>query len=91
MQIIRDFHAFFYEDSKHNLWVVTTKGILVKPEKEKNLQDTKFPSMDITGIGKVKTELLWIGTRKQGVYNAIVSSNLTFEKKGLKKSDYSNR
>ena len=78
------FPRIFYEDSKHNLWVVTTKGILVKPEKEKNLQDTKFPSMDITGIGEGKDGTLWIGTRKQGVYNAIVSSNLTFEKKGLK-------
>lgn len=57
---------------------------MVKPEKEKNLQDTKFPSMDITGIGEGKDGTLWIGTRKQGVYNAIVSSNLTFEKKGLK-------
>ena len=78
------FPRIFYEDSKHNLWVVTTKGILVKPEKEKNLQDTKFPSMDITGIGEGKDGTLWIGTRKQGIYNAIVSSNLTFEKKGLK-------
>ena len=57
---------------------------MVKPEKEKNLQDTKFPSMDITGIGEGKDGTLWIGTRKQGVYNDIVSSNLTFEKKGLK-------
>lgn len=40
--------------------------------------------MDITGIGEGKDGTLWIGTRKQGVYNAIVSSNLTFEKKGLK-------
>ena len=64
------FPRLFYTDSNHNLWVGTTKGILVKPAKEKILQDTKFPFVDIIGIREGKDGSLWISTRKQGVYNA---------------------
>lgn len=78
------FPRFFYEDSKHNLWVVTTKKILVKPADEKQLQDTNFPLMDITGIKEGKDGTLWISTRKQGVYNVIVSPGLTFEEKKIR-------
>ena len=78
------FPRIFYEDSKHHLWVVTTKGILIKPVGEKILLDTKFPLTDITGISEGKDGTLWISTRKQGVYNATFSSNLTFDKKGLR-------
>lgn len=56
MQIIRDF-SIFYEDSKHNLWVVTTKGILVKPEKRKIFEY----KISVNGYnwdwGRKKTEL----------------------------------
>ena len=71
-------------DSNHNLWVGTTKGILVKPAKEKILQDTKFPFVDIIGIREGKDGSLWISTRKQGVYNAKISSDLTLEEKNLR-------
>ena len=63
----------------------TTKGILVKPAKEKILQDTKFPFVDIIGIREGKDGSLWISTRKQGVYNAKISSDLTLEEKNLRK------
>lgn len=62
----------------------TTKGILVKPAKEKILQDTKFPFVDIIGIREGKDGSLWISTRKQGVYNAKISSDLTLEEKNLR-------
>lgn len=78
------FPRLFYEDSKQNLWVVTTKGLLVRSAKENKLQDTKFPLTDITGIGEGKDGVLWISTRKQGIYKAVISSSLTFEKKNLK-------
>lgn len=78
------FPRLFYVDSKQNLWVVTTRGILVKPAKEKILHDTKFPLADITGIEEGKDGSLWISTRKQGVYNAVASSNLSFNKESLK-------
>lgn len=75
------FPRLFYTDSNHNLWVGTTKGILVKPAKEKILQDTKFPFVDIIGIREGKDGSLWISTRKQGVYNAKISSDLTLEER----------
>ena len=78
------FPRLFYTDSNHNLWVGTTKGILVKPAKEKILQDTKFPFVDIIGIREGKDGSLWISTRKQGVYNAKISSDLTLEEKNLR-------
>lgn len=78
------FPRLFYVDSKQNLWVVTTRGILVKPAKEKILHDTKFPLADITGIEEGKDGSLWISTRKQGVYNAVASSDLSFNKESLK-------
>ena len=62
----------------------TTKGILVKPANEKILQDAKFPFVDIIGIGEGKDGSLWISTRKQGVYNAKISSDLTLEEKNLR-------
>ncbi|MEO4823409.1 ATP-binding protein, partial [Bacteroides thetaiotaomicron] len=61
-----------------------TKGILVKPANEKILQDAKFPFVDIIGIGEGKDGSLWISTRKQGVYNAKISSDLTLEEKNLR-------
>lgn len=78
------FPRLFYTDSNHNLWVGTTKGILVKPANEKILQDAKFPFVDIIGIGEGKDGSLWISTRKQGVYNAKISSDLTLEEKNLR-------
>ena len=78
------FPRLFYADSNHNLWVGTTKGILVKPANEKILQDAKFPFVDIIGIGEGKDGSLWISTRKQGVYNAKISSDLTLEEKNLR-------
>lgn len=60
------------------------KGILVKPANEKILQDAKFPFVDIIGIGEGKDGSLWISTRKQGVYNAKISSDLTLEEKNLR-------
>ena len=42
-------------------------------QKEKILQDTKFPFVDIIGIREGKDGSLWISTRKQGVYNAKIS------------------
>lgn len=78
------FPRFFYEDSKHNLWIVTTTGILVKPASGTRPQKTLFPSMDITGIGEGKDGTLWISTRNQGIYNAVVSPDLTFAKNGLR-------
>ena len=45
-----------------------------KPADEKQLQDTNFPLMDITGIKEGKDGTLWISTRKQGVYNVILNS-----------------
>ncbi len=40
--------------------------------------------MDITGIKEGKDGTLWISTRKQGVYNVIVSPGLTFEEKKIR-------
>lgn len=57
---------------------------MVKPAKEKILQDTKFPFVDIIGIREGKDGSLWISTRKQGVYNAKISSDLTLEEKNLR-------
>lgn len=84
MWIKTGFPRLFYADSNHNLWVGTTKGILVKPANEKILQDAKFPFVDIIGIGEGKDGSLWISTRKQGVYNAKISSDLTLEEKNLR-------
>ena len=57
---------------------------MVKPANEKILQDAKFPFVDIIGIGEGKDGSLWISTRKQGVYNAKISSDLTLEEKNLR-------
>ena len=64
MWIIPGFPRLFYTDSNHNLWVGTTKGILVKPANEKILQDAKFPFVDIIGIGEGKDGSLWISTQE---------------------------
>ena len=40
--------------------------------------------VDIIGIGEGKDGSLWISTRKQGVYNAKISSDLTLEEKNLR-------
>lgn len=79
------FPRMFYEDTKHNLWIITTKGILVRSAESQKLYDTQFPFTDITGIAEGKDGTLWIATGKQGVYNARLSSDLIFEKSKLKK------
>lgn len=77
----------FYEDSKRNFWIITTAGILVKPVGKKDIQDTHIVLKDITGIGEGKDTTLWISTKKQGVYTAVIPPQLKFEKL-LKESDF---
>lgn len=74
----------FYEDSKRNFWIITTAGILVKPVGKKDIQDTHIVLKDITGIGEGKDTTLWISTKKQGVYTAVIPPQLKFEKSSLK-------
>lgn len=74
----------FYEDSKRNFWIITTAGILVKPVGKKDIQDTHIVLKDITGIGEGKDNTLWISTKKQGVYTAVIPPQLKFEKSSLK-------
>ncbi|KAA6339569.1 hypothetical protein EZS27_012510, partial [termite gut metagenome] len=59
----------FFEDSKNNIWIVTTTGVLIQPYPKKDVErmNISFASL-ITGITEDQHGNIWISTRNSGIY-----------------------
>lgn len=78
---------FFYEDKKHNIWIVTSLGLLVKPYNEHDIRTTGFLQREITGLTEDTAGNIWISTRKDGVLCLTVSDDFKIEQKDIIKLD----
>ncbi len=76
---------FFYEDKKHNIWIITSLGLLVKPYEEKDIQTTGFLQREITGLTEDNSGRIWISTRKDGVFCMTVSEGFKIKEKDIVK------
>ncbi len=79
---------FFYEDKKHNIWIVTSLGLFVKPADSYNvLKETGFLQREITGLTEDNSGHIWISTRRNGVFCLTVSENFQIRKESVVKFD----
>lgn len=69
----------FFEDGNQNVWIVTTTGLLVKPQKEDAIRDTHFHISGITDITEDKEGKLWISTKNAGIYKVLISQDFEIE------------
>lgn len=74
----------FFEDSKHNLWILTTTKLLVKPAGQYKIKDTGFKLREMTGIAEGKDDTIWISCRKGGVYQISVKTDLMIRKEDFR-------
>ena len=58
----------FFEDSKHNIWIITSNGLLMKPVKSDKIHDTGFKDEAISGITEDVLGNIWLSSRKNGVF-----------------------
>lgn len=58
----------FFEDSRNNLWVTTTNGILVRPSGQNNLLAINSVTGRISGITEDSSGDIWIATSWNGLY-----------------------
>ena len=78
----------FFEDSHHNVWIVTTTGLLVKPKDKEEIQETDFFMSGISGITEDNEGHLWISTKTNGVYRITLTGDLRVELTGMKHFTY---
>lgn len=60
------FPQAFYEDDKHNIWLSTSKGLLVKPFGH-DFINTNIHDSDVFSISGSKNGTLWLSSQKKGV------------------------
>lgn len=65
----------FFEDSKLNLWILTTTKLLVKPARQSKIRDTGFKLGGMTDITEGKDGAYWISCRKEGVYRLFIGND----------------
>lgn len=79
---------FFYEDKQHNIWVVTSMGLFVKPiNGHEILKGTGFLHKEITGLAEDNLGHIWISTQHNGVFCLTISENFQIKKEGIVKFD----
>lgn len=78
---------FFYEDKKHNTWIITSLGLFVKPCNSSGIKTTGFLQRDITGITEDDLGHIWVSTRRNGVFGLTVSEDFQIEQKNIVRLD----
>lgn len=78
---------FFYEDKKHNTWVITSLGLFVMPYNSNDIKATGFLQRDITGITEDNSGHIWISTRGSGVFCLTVSEDYQIRQNGIVRLD----
>lgn len=80
---------FFFEDSKNNIWIVTTTGLFVKPVNNDSIKPVGFSLRSVTGITEDTDGRIWISTKNSGIYQISVPHNLTSGDFNIKNFDKS--
>lgn len=78
---------FFYEDKKHNTWIITSLGLFVKPYNNSGIKATGFLQRDITGITEDNLGHIWVSTRRSGVFGLTVSEDFQIAQKNIVRLD----
>lgn len=78
---------FFYEDKKHNTWVITSLGLFVMPYNSNDIKTTGFLQRNITGITEDSSGHIWISTRGSGVFCLTVSEDYQIRQNGIVRLD----
>ncbi len=68
----------FFEDSRNNLWISTTKGLLVKPFNHADIRPVITISDNISGIAEDKQGNIWIASARNGLYRAAMPAKGIF-------------
>lgn len=77
----------FYEDKKHNTWVVTSLGLFVMPYNSNDIKATGFLQRNITGITEDSSGHIWISTRGSGVFCLTVSEDYKIKQNDIVRLD----
>lgn len=67
---------YFFQDSKQNVWIATTNGLLVKPKGKEDIQTTDFHISGISGMTEDQNGNIWVSTDNNGVYQLKVGKIL---------------
>lgn len=68
----------FFEDSRNNLWISTTKGLFVKRFNQVGIRPVITIPDNISGITEDKQGNIWIASAKNGLYKLTMPSNKAF-------------
>lgn len=60
------FVNYIFEDSRHNIWLPTTKGILVKPSDGK-VQNLRIGENDVCAVSESPDGKIWFASQSKGV------------------------
>ena len=71
----------FVEDSHHHTWIVTARGLFVKPADRDSVEKTGFLKDNITALAQGKQGELWVSTKYEGVFRLTVGNDLRIKKR----------
>lgn len=65
----------FYEDSRNNMWIITTYGLFVKPVRKEEVEHVNFDFGSISDITDDVDGNIWISSRNKGIYKIKLQGN----------------
>lgn len=74
----------FFEDSKKNIWIVTTGGIFIKRYNEVQLKHISSSLGPVSAITEDKDGSIWVGSENSGIYEITSNGNDNYKKWNIK-------
>ncbi|MBK5722061.1 response regulator [Dysgonomonas sp. Marseille-P4677] len=75
---------FFFEDSRNNIWIITSTGLFIKQYNKEDIEPVSFSLGSITGITEDLNGTIWISSKSSGIYQIPLSNNSILNKSAIK-------
>ncbi len=65
---------YIYEDSKNNIWIVTTNNVYIKPQSSNKIELVDINMYAVSSITEDMQGKIWLGTENSGIYRVIIET-----------------